>query len=302
MSRYICKNIDKMNLFTISQLQRYSGINIHSIRAWENRYGGLTPKRSDGNTRYYDSNQLRRLLNISSLTHGEYKISELCSMTDDRLFELIEEQLQAQNVRNDYYVSQIVSATVDYNESHFNKIFEKAVAELTLEGAYNEVIYPFLNRIGLMWTSNNITPSQEHFGTQLIRQKLSKAIDELPVNEHAGDHWILFLEEGEFHEIGLMMAHYLLRKSGIRCTYLGANIPMDTLIHAVNQLKPQALLYFLVTKNNDEADLTYLNDLQLNFPTQKIISAGRTNSFKDIKPRRNLKYIDSLHALKELIH
>src|SRR5690625_5551766 len=78
-----------MNNFSISQIAQFSGIKPHTIRIWEQRYDALTPDRSEGNTRYYDGNQLRRLLNIVSLSGEEYKISKMCRMPDERLFDLI---------------------------------------------------------------------------------------------------------------------------------------------------------------------------------------------------------------------
>lgn len=79
-----------MNLFSISELQQFSGIKAHTIRMWEQRYQALHPTRSEGNTRYYDNSQLKRLLNIVSLMESDYKVSELCSMTDAMLFKLLE--------------------------------------------------------------------------------------------------------------------------------------------------------------------------------------------------------------------
>src|SRR5688572_26578400 len=107
-----------MNSFTISQLQRYSGINVHSIRAWEKRYHALSPGRSEGNTRYYDGNQLRRLLNIASLMHSGYKISELCAFSDKKLFELMSQNLEQGRIdqNDEFLISQMVASALEFNE------------------------------------------------------------------------------------------------------------------------------------------------------------------------------------------
>src|SRR4051812_24695154 len=99
-----------MNLFTISQLEQYSGVKAHTIRVWEQRYNGLTPNRSEGNTRYYDNTQLRRLLNIVSLMGSEYKISKLCGMSDETLFEILNaefKKLQKNSEKNESLISQL---------------------------------------------------------------------------------------------------------------------------------------------------------------------------------------------------
>ena len=102
-----------MNLFTISQLQQFSGVKAHTIRIWEQRYNALSPNRSEGNTRYYDNTQLRRLLNIVSLMESDYKVSELCSMSDQELFRTLDKQLQSKLHKDEttqYFISQLIAA------------------------------------------------------------------------------------------------------------------------------------------------------------------------------------------------
>ena len=91
-----------MNSFSISQLAQFSGIKAHTIRIWEQRYNALEPHRSEGNTRYYDSLQLRRLLNIVSLMKTDHKISRLCKMSDQELFDLQKEYYDSAVEDNDY--------------------------------------------------------------------------------------------------------------------------------------------------------------------------------------------------------
>ena len=84
-----------MNSFSISELAQYSGIKSHTIRIWEKRYDALKPHRSSGNTRHYDSRQLKRLLNISALLDADYRVSELCTMTDEGRKFCLKQVLQA---------------------------------------------------------------------------------------------------------------------------------------------------------------------------------------------------------------
>ena len=145
-----------MNYFSISQLARYSGIKPHTIRMWEQRYNALTPNRSEGNTRYYDNKQLRRLLNIASLLESDYKVSELCKMPDKKLFRLVEElpNKAADNDINEFFVLQLVSAGMSYDEVSFDKIFSHCLLKYGIKDAYMKVIYPMLQRVGIMWTTD----------------------------------------------------------------------------------------------------------------------------------------------------
>ena len=213
-----------MDLFSISQLSRYSGIKAHTIRMWEQRYNALKPDRSEGNTRYYDNTQLRRLLNIVSLMEGDHKVSELCEMPDKGLFRLINEKVQNSiktTEKAEYFISQMIAAGMSYDEQHFEKILSSCLVRYGMKKAYTEVLYPMLVRIGLMWEGDSIPPANEHFISNLLRQKLFAAIDSLPPSKATADKWLLFLQENEFHEIGLLFACYLIRLSGRQVIYLG---------------------------------------------------------------------------------
>jgi DNA-binding transcriptional MerR regulator len=290
-----------MNSFTISQLQRFSGISVHSIRAWEKRYDALKPDRSEGNTRYYNGNQLRRLLNIASLMNLDYKISELCSMSDVRLYELMNKNLEQRISPNDdlLLITQLVASALEFNESLFDKVFSRSVIQHGVEDTYIKLIYPALVRLGLMWSADTVAPAQEHFISNLIRQKLSSSIDMLPVNGDSKEHWILFLPENEFHETGLLMANYLLRNAGRRCTYLGSNVPIDSIKSSIKQLKPTSLLFFLVSKDDESNDKELARLMSKTFSHQKIYIAGDANRLEKIKPKENIIPLTSVHDLKK---
>src|SRR3954464_16071703 len=106
-----------MDSFSISELQQFSGIKAHTIRMWEQRYHALKPNRSEGNTRYYDGQQLRRLLNIVSLMDGDYKISALCTMPDQELFELLKKQITQPVQPYGYFINLIIASALAYDEA-----------------------------------------------------------------------------------------------------------------------------------------------------------------------------------------
>ena len=56
-----------MGRYSIKQLEQLSGIKSHTIRIWEQRYNLLVPKRTKTNIRFYDDQQLKKLLNVSFL-------------------------------------------------------------------------------------------------------------------------------------------------------------------------------------------------------------------------------------------
>ena len=137
-------------------------------------------------------------------------------------------------------------AGVSYDEFNFDKIFSHTLLTYGMKKTYLKVIYPVLVRTGLMWACNDLAPANEHFISNLFRQKLFTAIDALPPSKPESDSWLLFLPENEFHEVGLLLAHYLIRLSGKKVIYLGGNVPTQSVITAVKEISCDNLLLFLV--------------------------------------------------------
>lgn len=292
-----------MELFSISQLAGFSGIKPHTIRIWEQRYDALQPNRSDGNTRYYDSSQLRRLLNIVSLMETGYKISELCAMPDKKLFKLINELLQAEVSKNEvteYFISQLIAAGMSYDEPHFEKIFSHSLLRYGIKDNYIKIMYPMLMRIGLMWAGDIIPPAQEHFISNIIRQKLFTAIDALPPPVSSAGSWLLFLPENESHDIGLLVASYIIRLSGKKVIYLGNDVPFESLISAVADTSPQNLLLFLVHHELPEKTEAYLTKLNNTFSNRKIYVAGHS-AISGMKTDKKINLLQSVDDLEQIL-
>jgi DNA-binding transcriptional MerR regulator len=290
-----------MNLFSISQLSNFSGIKPHTIRIWEQRYNALSPGRSEGNTRYYDNDQLRRLLNIVSLVQANYKISEISTMPDKKLFELLEQRLRPseENIdTHEYFILQLIAAGMNFDEINFDKLISHCLVKYGVEGSYLKVIYPMLKRIGLMWATNLILPAAEHFISNIIRQKLFTLIDSLPAGNDKKNSWLLFLPENEFHEIGLLFSHYLIRKEGFKSVYLGSNVPLQSVVEAAAITNPDNLLLFLTHNDSKEVLGEYMNDLGRRFKNKNIKIAADAKQLQSIKLNKNFEVLSSMENLQ----
>jgi len=293
-----------MDQFSISQLSRFSGIKPHTIRIWEQRYNALKPIRSEGNTRYYDNTQLRRLLNITSLMENGFKVSELGGMPDEKLFHLLNETIQIHKPEKDiseYFTGQLIAAGMSYDEPWFEKIFAYCQLRYGMKDTYVKVLLPMLERIGLMWASDVLPPAYEHFISNILRQKLFTAIDTLPPAKTTSNTWLLFEPEEEFHEIGLLMANYLIRASGGKTIYLGSNVPLSSLVSAVKETNPAHLLLFFVHRDLTEERQAYIQQLSSHFPSKKIHIAGSAKTTGDIKTEKNIQWLHSVPHLLALL-
>ena len=270
---------------------------------WEQRYNALSPKRSEGNTRNYDNDQLRRLLNIVSLMDTGFKVSELCVMPDEKLFDLMEGQLKvtsASDRSGEYFISQLLAASMSFDEQHFEKIFSNCLLRNGMKNTYVKVVYPMLTRVGLMWTNNTMPPAHEHFISNLLRQKLFSAVDALSPASNSTETWLLCLPEDEFHEIGLLLANFLLRQAGKKVIYLGANVPFGALKSTELAIKPTHLLLFWVHHLEPKAAQKYLDDLEACFQETTIVLAGHESIKSKLNESKNIHWIHSVESLEKL--
>ena len=290
-----------MDRFSISQLSQFSGVKPHTIRVWEQRYHALQPDRSEGNTRYYDGHQLRRLLNIVSLVNSGHKISGLCSMKNSELYQLLGDHYEkaAENSDYDYFVGQLVAGGMSFNQYNFEKIFSHCLLKFGLTTTYKKIIYPLLKRVGLLWTRNQLPPAQEHYISNLLRQKLFTAIDSMPPEEYPEDSWLLFLPEDEYHEIGLLFAHYLVRSKGYKSIYLGASVPVDSVKSAVEDTEATNILLFLVHRDLPKNIQRYLNNLENAAPTCKIFVAAPEDMKTNKESKPHIHWLSSVDELEQ---
>lgn len=223
-------------MYSIKDLENLSGIKAHTIRIWEKRYGVIQPGRTDTNIRYYTNEDLRKLLNISMLAQHGFKISLISQMRDEEISQKIADLSIAKQV--DTYGESLLLSLINLDEQLFNKTFLDIVLAEGFENAIIKQIFPFFNRIGIMWQIGTINPAQEHFISHLIRNKIVVAIERINrTPDPALGNVLLFLPENELHEIGLLFYNYLLRARGYKTIYLGQSVPYESLDRIVTACK-----------------------------------------------------------------
>jgi len=237
--------------YSIKDLEKLSGIKAHTLRIWEKRYKFLQPKRTETNIRYYSDEDLRKLLNVSLLTNEGTKISKIVSMKEEEIKEAIQ-SIESHALLNQKRVDDLILPTLQLNEDRFNQLFKQYVEKIGMEDTFTQIIYPFLEKVGLLWLSEELQAVQEHFVTHLIRQKISVAIENLAELNDPTRKVILFLPEGEFHELGLLFFAYLYKKRGVRVYYFGQSVPIKQVEAMDNKIKPDWILTYSIVKPKEE--------------------------------------------------
>jgi len=260
-----------MAVYSIKELERLSGIKAHTIRIWEKRYSLIKPHRTSTNIRYYTDRDLKKILNIALLNRHGIKISNIAKLNDLELKEEIM-RLSSSSESRQNIIDSMIMAMVELDEIRFLSILNKSISKIGFKESVIQVVYPFLNKTGVLWQAGDINPAQEHFVSNLIRQKIITAIDTFS-NSYNPDskRFILLLPEGEWHEIGLLFAFYLLREAGHEAIYLGQSVPYSDLLATGATKNFDFILLSSTTPRTEFNIVNYLQDLGVAFPDKTIL-------------------------------
>lgn len=262
-----------MTVYSIKDLEHLSGVKAHTIRIWEKRYALLDPDRTDTNIRSYSDQDVRRILNVAMLVKNGYKISNVATFD--------EVKLQAEILRINKYandpdkdIDQLLFHTVNLDTFGFEAMIDKIIGELGFSKTIQQVIFPFFERIGILWQAGSIFTAHEHFVSNLIRNRLIRETAKFESNE-ASKSVLFFLRENEWHELGLLYFNFLAAQAGLRCVYLGQSLPFEDLANLLTANKYDFVCTsFIYAIEKPELEL-YLANLSMVFNQNKILIAGR---------------------------
>lgn len=263
------------NKFSIKDLERISGIKAHTLRIWEQRYEILNPERTDTNIRYYTNADLVRILNISLLNNNGYKISNIAQLGEDELKQKVNKILNSFSSES-AQVDNLMLSLMDMDEDKFESTINNCVLHFGFENTMEKIVFPFLKQMGNMWLSGIISPAQEHYISNLVRQKIIVGIDKISVSPNsASKKFIFFLPNDELHEMGLLYAYYLCKARGHKCMYLGQSVPIEDLEKINQSILPDYLVSILTAQMTDEGMNNFLKACEEKIKSAKIMLGGR---------------------------
>lgn len=262
-----------MARYQIRDFEVLSGIKANTIRMWERRYGLFTPNRTDTNIRYYSDEDLVKLLNVALLTNRGYRISQLSDKTDRQLKKMVEEIISRENRLKDDYQERFILSMLQIDEQKFTHALEESIRLHGMERTFGEKVFPFFERIGILWQAGAITPVHEHFVSNLLKQKLFAETNKIPFDPNAPS-FISFLPEGEAHELSLLYYTYLARTRGYRTIYLGSSLPLNDVISSLKDFPFGVMITAFISSIAGVALKESILSLAGAFPSQKIILTG----------------------------
>ena len=248
------------NNFSIKNLEHLSGIKAHTIRIWEKRYNLFEPERTDTNIRLYNLENLQKLLNVTLLNNNGYKISKIASLSQQEINENVHKLTTNKNA-DDWSLGLFKLAMINFDQRLFTKTFNDLLEQFSFSEIFKNVFVPLMNELGVLWQTNSISPSHEHFITSLVKQKIHAMCENLQQNStrRTDRRFVLFLPDNEIHELGLLYLQYEVLNNGFQCVFLGQSVPIESLSNLIDIGEPITFIsYFTIEPAQDKIE-SYLN-------------------------------------------
>lgn len=251
------------NVFSIKDLENLSGIKAHTIRIWEKRYNVLEPMRTDTNIRLYDLASLQKLLNITLLHDFGYKISKISKYPPETIPALVREIVTNKTAKS-HAISEFKIAMMNFDQELFFNTYDWLTKEKSFQEIFYDVFLPLMNEMGMLWQTDTITPSHEHFITFLIKQKLLIQTEQLQIRKPTKTDkvFVLSLPMNEIHELGLMYLNYEILAKGYKTIYLGESVPIDSLKYLKNHFDSIVFVSYLTVQPDKDNVNEYITEMK----------------------------------------
>ncbi len=263
-----------MGVYSIKDLENFTRIKAHTLRIWEQRYNLLNPERTETNIRLYSERDLKKILNINLLYNNGLKISKIAKLSETEIFRLANEILLVGDGDQVNKVDVYINHIIQFDETAIKKELNEMLTNESMETTFSKIIIPVLTKIGELWQVDAINVTHEHFFSNLIRAFIIQNTVRLKIPKNKKAKVLLFLNENEYHEIGILFYHYYLKKRGYDCIYLGQAVPFDDLKLIIEEVKPDYIFTSLIAKMNEKEFIQFFEELSACFNLNRLFVGG----------------------------
>jgi DNA-binding transcriptional MerR regulator len=263
---------DGLNVFSIKDLENFSGIKAHTIRIWEKRYKILEPERTDSNIRTYSESELKKILNVAYLNRNGLKISKIAKLDEDELTQMVMTvSSKNDDLDQNFQPGKILMSAIRFNEVLFKEALSPFIKHQGIEEAYSKYLFPLLEKSRILWQTGSLSRAQEQFVRNIIRQiiiiednllkspaKPKASIAMINTSDNLTDNNFLFYK-------------YVLKKRGYDVIFTGGILPASEVVE-IHKIKP--FEYLIVNSSAfdfAEKKIGYFNSVGKSLMLKKII-------------------------------
>jgi methanogenic corrinoid protein MtbC1 len=297
----------------IQVVARRTGLSVDVIRAWERRYGVVSPHRSLAQRRLYSDADISKLSLLYRATQVGRRISDLAGLEESEILALLSEDRSHQHgvITADKtmqlkggapYLDAILSAVERVDQRALDRALSEASVALSIPELMEEVIAPAMNQIGKHWQQGKARVGHEHFATATIRSFLGHLVATANMSG-TGPTLLLATPVGQNHELGVLMAAVLAAGDGWRVAYLGPNIPARDLASIAKQQQPLAVALGITYPNDDTRIVKELQTLRQNVPGEVpiIVGGNAVKGYQSVLKEIGAQIASDLHEFRDLL-
>jgi MerR family transcriptional regulator, light-induced transcriptional regulator len=273
-----------INVFSIRDLENFSGIKAHTIRIWEKRYNILEPERTDSNIRTYNESELKKILNVAYLNRNGLKISKIARLDEDELTQqVMTVSSSSDNPDKDFQPGKILMSAIRFNEELFKETLLPFVRYKGIEEAYCRYLHPLLEKAKILWQTGSLSRAQEQFIRNTIKQITTVEDNQLKTGSGKSRPSVAMINTSDnFSDNNFLFYKYVLKKRGFDVIYTGGILPASEVIE-IFKIKP--FDYLVVNSSGFDfakKKIGYFNNIGKSLMIKKII----LTDFPEFKERK----------------
>lgn len=228
-------------MYSISRVERETGISKDVLRMWERRYGFPMPSRVSSGERNYSAEDLARLLLIKRLMDLGHRPGGLMKLSDDELIQMLSVPAGIQHGRFQPHVEQLMNLLLSHQPIHLSKYLDYWLLRYGLEAFVVELLPNWLAQVGYAWQTGNLEIHHEHLLVDQLQTKLRLSLERLPEATSDAPKVLLTTLPEEQHGLALLMIENLCRLEGVQVINLGIQTPVETIIQAAHEHRVQVV-------------------------------------------------------------
>ena len=248
--------------FSIKNLENITGIKAHTLRIWEKRYNLLHPERTDTNIRRYNLESLKKLLNVTLLYNQGFKISKIAQLDENEIPILVRD-IALKYSSEQISINALKLAMVNFDTVLFDVTFEELKKQYDFGFIFINIFMPLMRELGILWQTGAISPSHEHFITNLVKQKIHTQTELAQRDQTTQQNdkiFVLYLPENEIHELGILFLNYHILSKGYKTIFLGQSLPTESLETLFTFSTGLNFVTYLTVEPNKNEIMDYLSD------------------------------------------
>ncbi len=262
-----------MNVFSIKDLENFSGIKAHTIRIWEKRYKILEPDRTDSNIRVYNESELKKILNVAYLNRNGFKISKIAQFREDELTrQVVTMSNQVDNLDVNFQPGKILMSAIWFNESQFKEVLLPFIRRYGIEDAYLRFFHPLLDKSRILWQTGSLSRAQEQFVRNTIHQLI--VIEDNSLRSQPGKSRAVVAminTTDNLSDNNFLFYKYALRNRNFEVIFTGGILPASEVIE-IHKIKP---FEYLVVNSGafdyDKKKISYFSSIAKSLIIKKVI-------------------------------